>query len=83
MDKNKILSGERASSEVTEQKTEEEHALNEVIKLPLAYQEKRHHEEILGSNSVTQTWRLKERVRWCLCSPTHFLTLERGISSCE
>ena len=61
MDKNHINSSESASLD-NEEKTEEECTFNEVIRLPLAYQEKRHHEEILGSKSVTQTWRLKERV---------------------
>lgn len=35
--------------------------------LPLAFTSKRHIEKIEGSKSVTQTWRMKERVRTNEC----------------
>ena len=35
----------------------------EECRLPLAFTEKRHTEKIEGTTTVTQTWRMKERVR--------------------
>ncbi len=45
---------------------EEEYNISESdlssFKMTLAFTEKRHMEEIEGSKSMTQTWRMKERV---------------------
>jgi regulator-associated protein of mTOR len=35
--------------------------------LPLSFVKKRHTEEIEGANAITQTWRMKERVRLFIC----------------
>lgn len=35
--------------------------------LPISFVKKRHTEKIEGANAITQTWRMKERVRVFIC----------------
>jgi regulator-associated protein of mTOR len=35
--------------------------------LPISFVKKRHTEKIEGANAITQTWRMKERVRLLTC----------------
>lgn len=35
--------------------------------LPISFVKKRHTEKIEGANAITQTWRMKERVRLFIC----------------
>ena len=37
--------------------------------MPLFFNEKRHNEDIIGSKTVAQTWRMKERVGSLYCRP--------------
>ena len=59
---------EKTKGTVPVGKEAEEDDVDEVFDLeesryPLAFTEKRHTEKIEGSTTLTQTWRMKERVR--------------------